>query len=82
MIIFESDGSKFKLRSVFDILAGNRNLFVNKMNEQIILIIRVIRSAFLREEIGKIIDRFAEIFEGDVDSEESSLDISDLEEKL
>lgn len=34
------------------------------------------------EEIGKIIDRFAEIFEGDVDSEESSLDISDLEEKL
>lgn len=39
MIIFESDRSKFKLRSVFDILAGNRNLFVNKMNEQIILII-------------------------------------------
>lgn len=31
MIIFESDGSKFKLRSVFDILAGNRNLFVNNI---------------------------------------------------
>ena len=31
VIIFGTDGSKFKLRSVFDILTGKINMFVNKI---------------------------------------------------
>lgn len=32
VIIFGTDGSKFKLRSVFDILTGKINMFVNKIS--------------------------------------------------
>lgn len=32
VIIFGTDGSKFKLRSVFDILTGKINMFVNKLS--------------------------------------------------